>query len=142
MSPMKFLSSLDAGPMRDHLLEAIRLERRRSTTSKALTGFVLFSIGAMVGSSAIMAVMKAREASDTSNGYKTNKADKTDKGDKADKLDKGDKADKGDKLDKPSTYAKPMTNDKPETKSFTSDVKPTTTTPGATSVDRTRNGIA
>ena len=58
MRPLEFLSSLDAGPLRDHLLEAVRLERRRSTTSKALTGLLLFGFGAVVGGSALFTLLK------------------------------------------------------------------------------------
>lgn len=58
MHLQKFLSSLDAGVLRDQILEAVRLERRRSTTSKVVTGFVLFGLGALVGASALFALAK------------------------------------------------------------------------------------
>lgn len=58
MHLQSFLSSLDAGLLRDHILEAVRLERRRSTTSKAVTGLALFGLGALVGGAALFALWK------------------------------------------------------------------------------------
>ena len=54
----EFLSSLDAGLLRDHILEAVRLERRRSTTSRAVTAVALFGLGALVGGSVLFALLK------------------------------------------------------------------------------------